>query len=71
MFSFKVNSKQKNTLPLMNDLSFLYNGNFVTHRQAYEPVNNDDTHKFFNISSYGNGKLFNYLRKTFQRQNIM
>ena len=49
IFLFKVNSKQQVMLPLMNDTSFAYNGNVVTHRQAYEPVNNDDAHKFFNI----------------------
>ena len=69
MFIFKLTEKQQILLPLINNLSFVYNGNFVTHRQAYKPVESDATVQFFNLSSYGNQNFFNHLRKTFQRHN--
>ena len=68
-FLFKLNESQTLTLPLYNDLSFLYNASFLTHRQRYEPAVNMDDNKFFNISSYANAKLFNHLRKSFAHLN--
>ena len=56
-------------LTLSNDLSFIYNDKFVTHRQAYYPEENDLEKPCFNLSSYGNEKMFNYLRRTYQGQN--
>ena len=44
-----------------------YNASFLTHRQSYVPPPGDETQKFYNISSYANEKLFNHLRKSFQR----
>ena len=54
-------------LPLSNDLSFLYNGKFVTHRQVYYLDEHDLEKLFFNLSSYGNEKIFNHLRRACQR----
>ena len=68
-FLFKINETQTLTLPLHNDLSFIYNASFLTHRQRYEPVANKEENMFFNISSYANAKLFNHLRKSFVPMN--
>ena len=68
-FLFKINETQTITLPLHNDSSFIYNASFLTHRQRYEPVANEGDNMFFNISSYANEKLFNHLRKSFDRFN--
>ena len=69
VFLFKLNELQTLTLPLHNDLSFIYNASLLTHRQRYEPDLDMNSTKFFNISSYGNAKLFNHLRKSFGRLN--
>ena len=67
MFLFKIGKKEQIMLPLVNNMSFVYNGKFIMHRQAYTPSNNSYSRKFFNMSSYGNEKLFNHLRRTFDR----
>ena len=67
MFLFKIGKKEQIMLPLVNNMSFVYNGKFIMHRQAYTPSNNSYSRKFFNLSSYGNEKLFNHLRRTFDR----
>ena len=67
VFLFQVGTKEQIMLPLVNNLSFVYNGNFVMHRQAFTPIKHIHSAKFFNISSYGNAKIFNHLRRTFER----
>ena len=67
VFLFKVGSKEKIMLPLVNNISFVYNGNFIMHQQALTPIEQSDSPKFFNISSYGNAKIFNHSRRTFER----
>ena len=65
VFLFKIGIKEINMLPLVNNMSFVYNGKFLTHQHAYTPTENDDATKFFNISFYGNEKTCNHLRRTF------
>ena len=67
LFLFKLGDSDQLVLPLLTNTSFLYNGNFVTHRQAYDPKGNPGDRSFYNISSYGNQKIFNHLRCTFAR----
>ena len=69
LFVFKLSEKQQILFPLSNGLSFVYNGRFVMHRQAYYPDEEDSKNVFYNLSSYGNEKIFNHLRKTFERQS--
>ena len=54
-------------LPLSNNTSLLYNAQFLTHRQSYNPTECKTRDVFYNISCYGNDKLFNHLRKSFKR----
>ena len=67
VFIFQIGTKEQIMLPLVNNISFVYNGNFIMHRQAFTPLENSNSPKFFNISSYGNAKIFNHLRRTFER----
>ena len=66
-FLFKLNDNQRIMLPLTMPVSFMYNAQLITHRQAYYPDNTQNMTSFINVSSYGNEKIFNHLRKTFQR----
>ena len=68
-FIFKINEQQNITLPLTSDVTFFYNASFLTHRQSYTPTETKDSHKFFNISSYANEKIFNHLLLSFERSN--
>ena len=68
IFLFKLSMKQKIILPLSDNISFSYNGKFITHCQAYNKGASDDNESFYNISAYGNLKIFNRFRKTFQRE---
>jgi len=67
MFIFKLKDKQQLILPLVRGMTFVYNGRFMTHCQEYSRQVEDKGPPFFNISSYGNEKIFNHLRKTFSR----
>ena len=51
-------------LPLDDNISFVYNTTYLTHHQYYVTGVNHDNDKFINVSSYGNEKLFNHLRKS-------
>ena len=70
LFLFQLAENNQLILPLLSNTSFVYNGNFVTHRQAYNPKCNTGSRRFYNISSYGNQKIFNHLRRTFSRLHI-
>ena len=66
-FIFKVDEDRKLFLPLTPHLAFMYNANFLTHRQSYVPLSDKDEPRFYNISSYSNEKSFNHLRQSFHR----
>ena len=67
IFIFKINEKQQLALPLLTHTAFMYSGKFVTHRQEYRCNSKSDSEPFINLASYSNEKLFNHLRKTFDR----
>ena len=66
-FLFQLNDNQRLLLPLSKPISFMYNAQYVNHRQAYYPSNDEQISAFVNVSSYGNEKIFNHLRRSFQR----
>ena len=66
VFLFQLGIKEQLMIPLVTNASIVYNGKFVTHRQAYNPIMNTGDN-YFNLSSYGNQKIFNHLRQTFKR----
>ena len=66
-FLFKITNQVQLMIPLSNNTSFFYNAQFLMHRQSYNPSTDRDRNVFYNLSCYGNDKLFNHLRKSFQR----
>ena len=71
VFLFQLTEHVQLMIPLSNDLSFVYNSQFLTHRQSYNPLGEKIAQKFYNITSYSNEKIFNHLRKSFSRLEHM
>ena len=67
-FLFKLNERKDIGLELTNEISFLYSGLFLEHRQAMTS-DQDKKIPFYNVSSYSNRKLFNHLKKSLHRYN--
>ena len=66
-FSFKLSDKQNLYGPMSVNFSFLFNAKSLTHRQVYTPSDYDKDPYFYNVASYCNAKLFNHLKKSFER----
>ena len=62
---FKLNDQVCISLPLTPDVTFMFSGTFLTHRQNGNSSLDKDSNEFVNLSSYGNHKLFNHIRKYF------
>ena len=67
LFMVSVNSNTTLCIPLSNNLSFLFSGNFITHRQHQDMTCYNDKSLFYNIISYGNKRLYSHLKKSFMR----
>ena len=67
MFLVRINNETMLSIPLSYNLSFLFSGNFITHRQHQSMKCYEDRSLFYNISSYGNKRLYSHLKKSFQR----
>ena len=52
------------------NLSFIFSGTFLMHRQNGNNNKKQKESEFVNLSSYGNRKLFNHTRKSFYRNLI-
>ena len=65
-FVFQFNDSQRLIIQLNRMVSIMYNAQCLMHRQVYYPENGA-TDNFFNVATYANEKLFNHLRKTFNR----
>ena len=66
-FLFKLNDNTLVSLPLTPNLSFLFSGTFLTHRQEGNDYADKSAPPFVNLSSYSNHKLFTHIRKSFLR----
>ena len=67
-FLFRVTANHHVMLKLEEHVCFVYNARFLAHRQAFSKgVGTNEN--FFNISCYGNQKLFSHLKNTFDRLN--
>jgi hypothetical protein len=64
-FLFELTKKKRLNIPLFPGVSFIFSGLFLTHRQhiVQGTIGNQD--KFFNVASYGNKRLFNHIKKSF------
>ena len=68
-FLFKLNEGNQISLPLIPNVSCLFSGLFLYHRQKGND-SKEQLHKpFVNLSSYGNQRLFTHIRKSFTRNN--
>lgn len=73
-FLFKINEETCFSIKMQDQISFFFNGTTLTHKQfCLDGYKNDQHYKniepFFNISSYGNEKLFRHLRLSLDRIN--
>ena len=62
-FQFSLNKSNIMIIPYHSNFSFLFSGLCVVHRQNHPTTN------FVNIASYGNARLFNHIRASFDRLN--
>ena len=67
-FLFKLTNKQSINVTLKPGVSFIFSGLFLSHRQNKSRVGNTGDEHFFNMASYGNKRLFQHLRKTYNKK---
>ena len=67
IFMLQMNEFTTYTINLEQNLTCMYSGTFISHRQECDNKCYHDGSLFFNISSYGNKIIFSHLRKSFQR----
>ena len=66
-FNFKFSNDVMYSISLNTGTSILFSGQYITHRQSCNLMDQIDDDTFFNFSSYGNGKLYRHIRKKFGR----
>ena len=66
-FQFRLDDNNCIVLPMTPELTFIFSGIFVTHRQACNSKTSNNLEPFINLSSYGNERLFNHICKSFFR----
>ena len=69
-FLFMLNETNIIALPMIENVSFIFSGIFLVHCQNGNESKKKDESVFINLSSYGNKKLFNHMRKSFFRNLI-
>ena len=67
-FLFKLTAKQSINLSLKAGVTFIFSGLFLSHRQNKSKEESTKDEVFFNMASYGNKRLFNHLRKTYNNK---
>ena len=67
-FLFEINDKVILALHMKVNLSFMFHGHCLSHRQhCSDSYYQSNKQPFFNIGCYGNGRLFNHVKKSFER----
>ena len=71
-FLLKLNDNKTVGIELLDDLSFLFSGTGITHRQfcqdSYDEEKlKDESKQFYNVACYGNEKLFRHIKASFMR----
>ena len=66
-FLFKINADEMIKPNMNTDLSFIFSGKNLLHRQSCSTMDNNHDKTFINISSYDNKKLFTHMHKSFAR----
>ena len=74
VFLFEMNEWTNVSLKMIPNLSFIFSGAMLSHRQHCGKIRDTFEEKelepFFNIACYGNQKLFHHLRKSFLRNIV-
>ena len=64
-FLFKLTENRRLNIALHPGVSFIFSGALLTHRQHSVENNTMKNEQFFNVASYGNKRLFNHIKKSF------
>ena len=64
-FMVHINEHMVISLPLYQNLTFLYSDKFITHCQHCDNNCYPNGSLFYNISSYGNKRIYSHLRQSF------
>ena len=67
-FLFQLNAKNNIGIQLHQNISFMYSGKYLLHRQHSTIVRKSDKGQLVNIACYRNEQLSNHLRTTFDRK---
>ena len=72
LFLFKINHSKTIGIRMVDTVSFLFHGAFLTHRQysddAYCDIEERKSKvRMFNIACYGNERLFQHMKKSLKR----
>ena len=74
-FLFKINDDKYISFKMVDNLSFLFSGCMLTHKQfcvdQYKTLDlNNILEPFYNISSYGNERLYRHMKESLNRVDI-
>ena len=67
MFLIQLSDTETISIPLFLNLTFIFPGTLLTHRQHCNASCYSDGSVFFNLIAYGNKRLFNHIKKSFER----
>ena len=67
-FVFQLMKHMNICITLRYGVSFIFSGQFLTHRQQCTKPHNTTDDFFFNIASYGNNRLYSHIKKSFHRK---
>lgn len=66
-FLFSLMDKKVLNVPLHFGISFIFSAAFLTHRQNRNEYMLSNDEVFFNMASYGNKRLYNHIKKSFNK----
>ena len=66
-FLFKINERITFSVVMNQNVSFIFSGSFLEHRQEFSSFTDDASGFFFNVASYGNGRLLSHIRQSILR----
>ena len=67
VFLININDENTFAFPMTHNLSFVFSGKFITHRQHCDAKCYNDSSLFYNIVCYGNKRLYSHLKNSFLR----
>ena len=67
-FVFQLQKYMNVSFKLKYGISFIFSGKLLTHRQQCTLPCEGNNDVFFNIASYGNNRLYNHIKYSFNRK---